>query len=104
MEVKRGCREAAGAGISGGNGGRLCTQQMPGTKLHEGTASRSGVGLLGCDFGRERECAQQNRQPESKHRLRISVWGQGFGSCGFVVAGRNASNFLALFLPRILAL
>ena len=59
---------------------------------------------LGCDFRKEREYTQENRQPESKHHLRINVWGRGFGSCGFVAAGRNASNFLALFLPRILAL
>lgn len=56
------------------------------------------------DFGREGEHVQQKHQPESKHQLRRDAWGRGFGSCGFVVAGRNASNFLALFLPRILAL
>lgn len=34
----------------------------------------------------------------------MNVGGRGFGSCGFVVAGRNASNSLAGFLRRILAL
>lgn len=101
MEGKRGWGETVGAGICGGKEGQTCTQQMPGTELHEAPAA--GV-ELGCDFGREREHAQQNGQPESRHQLRINVWGRGFGSCGFVVAGRNASNFLALFLPRILAL
>lgn len=34
----------------------------------------------------------------------MNVGGRGFGSCGFVVAGRNASNSLAGFLRRIFAL
>lgn len=39
--------------------------------------SRSGAGLLGGGFGREREHPQQNQEPESKHQAKDKSVGSG---------------------------